>query len=209
MKIRCGLAMILIAGSTVHADSLGEAAKREEERREKAKHASPAPEPKVIHIEDLGAPSGKDGKGTFNPAAGSAKGADGTSGGAATVRSSGSASAGGSGDNTEVDRKRIAARRQLEASYAAIAAAASSLEQIGRDYDGRGCEQAKTTPTCARLLKTGVTYALSIAVAMDRAEEAARMGWLSPGEVRATRERYNMTASYWDRLVSLVSRYLH
>jgi len=42
---------------------------------------------------------------------------------------------------------------------------------------------------------------------MEEAEEAARQGWLNPGEVRAVRQRYGMDDSFWDQLVSMVRQY--
>jgi hypothetical protein len=42
---------------------------------------------------------------------------------------------------------------------------------------------------------------------MEDAEEAARQGWLSPGDVRAMRQRYGMDDSFWDKLADVVHRF--
>jgi hypothetical protein len=48
---------------------------------------------------------------------------------------------------------------------------------------------------------------MSIAASMEDAEDAARQGWLVPGDVRAMRERYGMSSSFWDELVRLVHQH--
>ena len=42
---------------------------------------------------------------------------------------------------------------------------------------------------------------------MENAEEAARQGWLNPGDVRAVRQRYGMDDALWDKLVRYVHQY--
>src|SRR4029453_9640365 len=70
MKAWGWVALIPILGTLASAESLGDAAKRERERREKAKLAGTPT--KVIHEEDLVTGPGKGAKGTFNPRPGAA-----------------------------------------------------------------------------------------------------------------------------------------
>lgn len=209
MKAWGCVAILAIFASQGHADSLGEAAKREQERREKAKHDGASPAPKVIHEEELVAGSGKDGKGTFNPAAGSASGP-------AVSRSAPPGAnpiLGGPGNNnTEVDQLRLAARSRLESSYQRIAAMASTFMAAIREYLGsaRCTTQVEVgTQRCTDLYRTIGTMGVSIGTEMEQAEESARTGWLNPGEVRAMREKHGMSDSFWDELVRVVNQYRH
>ena len=63
------------------------------------------------------------------------------------------------------------------------------------------------TSRCQALAARIERLAISIGVGMEEAEEAARQGWLNPGEVRAVRQRYGMDDSFWDQLVSMVQQY--
>ena len=51
------------------------------------------------------------------------------------------------------------------------------------------------------------TLAMSIGTSMEDAEDAARQGWLTPGEVRDARQRHGMDDPFWDRLVRVVHQY--
>jgi hypothetical protein len=208
MKAWGCVAIFAIFATQGHADSLGEAAKREQERREKTKHEGTAAPPKVIHEEELVAGSGKDSKGTFNQGTGGGSGGGGGSK-AASPGASPSPSPSGPGDNTEVDQLRLAGRRRLESSYEAISGMASNFVGAVHEYLGSGCAAGAGTDRCIYLYQTIGTLGVSIATEMEQAEEGARTGWLNPGEVRAMREKYRMSSSYWDELVRLVNEYRH
>ncbi|PYQ05352.1 MAG: hypothetical protein DMF83_15615 [Acidobacteria bacterium] len=200
------VAVLSILGSLAYAESLGDVAKRERERREKKKQQGT--ETKVIHDEDLAAAPGKDSKGTFNPGTGFATG-QGSAGASASAKSSAAllpstSSSSGSGDITEVDFRRAGARQRLESSYATIAETAWSLVEAFREYAGCGEIPSRR---CLSLATTVESLAMSVGASMEDAEEAARQGWLDPGEVRAVRHRYGMDDSFWDKLVSVVHQY--
>ena len=83
---------------------------------------------------------------------------------------------------------------------------AQSLLQAVQRYQNHRCEDLPTSDCEGMLIVVG-KLAISIGIAMDDAEEAARQGWLNPGEVRAMRQRYGMDDSMWDQLVGLVHKY--
>jgi len=203
MKAWAWLAAVSILGSIAHAESLGEVAKRERERREKNKRQGT--ETKVINDDDLTAGRDKDSKGTFNPGAGLATGRGGAGASGPSKGStppSPSASPAGGDAVTEVDVRRAGARQRLESSYEKIAGEAWSLAEAVKQYASCG-----ETSRCQALAVRIERLAISIGVGMEEAEEAARQGWLNPGEVRAVRQRYGMDDSFWDQLVSMVRQY--
>ena len=208
MKAWVWVALIPILGTLANAESLGDAAKRERERREKTKQAGT--QTKVIHEEDLVTGPGKEAKGTFNPRTGAVgrggdAGASGPPKGSASPPPSTSSSFGdGSGPVTEVDARRDAARRRLDSSYADIAGMAWSFIQAVREYETCVNMQLNLTQHCRALANRIETSARAIAASMEEAEDAARQGWLPPGEVRDMRRRYRMDDSFWDELVALV-----
>jgi hypothetical protein len=208
MKAWAWVAVLSILGALAYGESLGDVAKRERERREKKKQQGTATETKVIHDEDLGAPPGKDSKGTFNPATGFATGR-GSAGASEPSKSAtplppSTSSSSDSSSITEVDVRRSGARQRLESSYAAIAGTAWSLVQAVAQYAGCGEIPSRR---CQSLVATIESLAMSVGASMEDAEEAARQGWLNPGEVRAVRQRYGMDDSFWDKLVSVVHQY--
>jgi hypothetical protein len=202
------VAVLSVLGSFASAESLGDLAKRESARREKKKQPGAATEAKVIHDDDLLAAPAKDSKGAFNPGTGFASG-QGSPAASASPKGSvplptSTSSSDGSGGMTEVDVMRAGARQRLESSYQRIAETASSLMQAVQDYTGRG---ELTTKRCQALLITIGSLAMSVGAGMEDAEEAARQGWLNPGEVRAVRQRYGMDDAFWDKLVRVVHQY--
>jgi hypothetical protein len=50
---------------------------------------------------------------------------------------------------------------------------------------------------------------VKIAADMDQADDDARRGSLTPGDVRRMRAAYGMDNSYWDRLVRFVQQHRH
>ena len=195
-------AVVLMVGSMAQADSLGELAKRERERREKQKEQQgTSVETRVIRDEDLAAAAGRDSKGTFNPGSGFASGWP-----TASPSPSPSSSPGSTGSVTQIDATRAAARERLETSYQKISEMAQSLLQEVQRYQAQKCEDMPRRD-CQGLLIVIGKLAISIGITMDDAEEAARQGWLNPGEVRAMRQRYGMDDAMWDKLVSLVHTY--
>jgi hypothetical protein len=202
MKASAWMAIFPILGSMVYADSLADAARRERERREKNKGTAEAT---VIREEELVAGRGQASKGTFSSAAASATDAaepDAALPAASTETSGGSSPAG-------ADATRAAARRRLEQSYAAIAQNAFALMRAVQLYQGcQGPQQTDAMQSSCRQKLLGIgSLAFAIGARMQDAEEAARQGWLSPGEVRDARRRYRMDDSYWDQLVTLVRTY--
>jgi hypothetical protein len=196
MKAWVWVALIPILGTLANGESLGDAAKRERERREKTKQAGT--QTKVIHEEDLVTGPGKEAKGTFNPRTGAvARGGD--AGASGPPKGSD-----GKDPLTEVDARRDAARRRLESSYADIAGMAWSFIQAVREYQVCVNMQLSLTQHCRALATRIETSARAIAASMEEAEDAARQGWLPPGEVRDMRRRYRMDDSFWDELVALV-----
>jgi len=205
MKAWGWVALIPILGTLASAESLGDAAKRERERREKTKQAGTPT--RVIHEEDLVTGPGKSAKGTFNPRTGSRGGDAGSSGppkGSASPLPSASSFGEGSAPLSEVDAKRDAARRRLESSYGDIARMAWSFIRAVREYET--CAKALITMTeyCRVLAGRIESSARAIAASMEEAEDAARQGWLPPGDVRDVRRRYGMDDAFWDELVTLV-----
>jgi hypothetical protein len=195
-------AVVLMLGTMAQADSLGELATRERERREKQKQQQgTSVETRVIRDEDLAAAAGKDAKGTFNPGSGFASGRP-----TASPSPSPSSPPGSTGSVTEVDATRSAARQRLETSYQRISEMAQSLMQAVQHYQSQRCEDMPRSD-CQGLLIVIGRLAISIGITMDDAEEAARQGWLNPGEVRAMRQRYGMDDANWDKLVRLVHTY--
>jgi hypothetical protein len=208
MKAWAWVATLSILGSLAYAESLGDVAKRERERREKRKQQGSETESKVIHDEDLAAAPGKDSKGTFNPGTGFATGR-GSAGASEPSKisaplSPSTSSSSDSGGVTEVDVRRAGARQRLESSYASIAGTAWSLMQAISEYAGCGKIPSRR---CLSLAATIESLAMSVGASMEDAEDAARQGWLAPGEVRATRQRYGMEDSFWDKLVSVVHQH--
>ncbi len=208
MKAWTALAMIPFLGSLAEADSLGAAAKRERERREKK---GPAPV-KVIGDEELAAGTGPGAKGTSNPSAGSPSAGSASApaprGGARGGRSDVAGPAGAT--VTEVDSRRAAARQRLDAAYARISAVAGQLVEAVERYrrcQGLPVDSNSPTSSCGPQLEDIGMMAIAVGAGMSDAEEAARQGWLSPGEVRDARQRYGMEDTYWDKLVSLVAQY--
>lgn len=200
MKAWGWMAVVSILSLPAYADSLGDVAKREQERREKKKQQqSPPAGTRVIRDEDLTAAPGKDAKGTFNPGSGFASGRT-------TPSPSPSSPPNGGGPVTQVDALRAGARQRLESSYARISGTAQSLAQAVLQYQAQKCEDMPTTRCHGLLIAVG-KLAMSVGASMEDAEEAARLGWLNPGEVRAVRQRYGMDDAMWDRLVGLVHKY--
>lgn len=198
MKVWVWFAMVPILGSLAHAESLADAAKRERERREKKK----ATETKVIGEEELVAGPGGKAKGTYTPATGSA-----SEGPKAVVTPPSPSSKGEVGERpTEVDNRRKAARERLDASYETIRETAWSLMQAVHQY-GQCNEPAIPPRDCQALLVRVGKLALSVGASMEDAEDAARQGWLTPGDVRDARQRHGMDDSFWDRLVRAVHQY--
>lgn len=205
MKAWGWVPILLLTGSMASAQSLGEVAERERERREKDKQAGA--KPKVIDSDGLATRTGKDAKGTFNPVAGSTRGGTGAAS-PAPASSPPTTTTMKEGGRTDVDRQRAAAMESLVASYAAIAATARDFLQVAQHYNDRcaGGSQA-TTDSCLALGRTADRLAIAVADAMTQAEDAARQGWLPPGEVRAVRQRFNMDQAWWDELVRLVRQH--
>lgn len=200
MKAWGWVAVATILGLPAYADSLGEVAKREQERREKKKQQEGTPAgTRVIRDEDLAAASGKGAKGTFNPGSGFASAR-------ATPSASPSSPPGGGGSVTQVDALRAGARQHLESSYQRISETARSLMQAVQQYQSQSCGDMPTARCQALLVGIG-KLAILVGVSMEDAEEAARHGWLNPGEVRAMRQRYGMDDALWDKLVAIVHRY--
>lgn len=191
------MAVVSILSGPAYADSLGDVAKREQERREKKKQQQGTPaETRVIREEELAAAPGKDAKGTFNPGSGFAS---------APARPSPSPSAGVGVAVSAVDAIRAGARERLESTYATIAGSAQSLLEAVGEY--QRCVNP-AIPRCRSLGITIATLSIRVATSMEEAEDAARQGWLAPGEVRAMRQRYGMDDAAWDSLVRLVQQYL-
>ena len=92
--------------------------------------------------------------------------------------------------SSEVDARRAAARERLEATYEQCAAPGPDANK-----------------SCQTSLAEIGNLALSIGVSMEHAEDAARQGWLAPGEVRDCRRRHGMGDSFWDELVRAVNQY--
>src|SRR5712691_4194026 len=197
MKAWGWVVVVSILSSPTYADSLGDVAKREQERREKKKRQGPQTETKVIHDEDLLAAPGKDSKGTFSPGTGFVSGR-------ASRLPAPSSSPSSSGGTTEVDVIRAGARQRLESSYERIGEIAQSLVQAVVEYQQCG---EPATSRCRSLVITIENLAMSVGLSMEDAEEAARQGWLNPGDVRAVRQRYGMDDALWDKLVRYVHQY--
>jgi hypothetical protein len=206
MKTWGWVAVLSILGSLANAESLGDLAKRERERREKKKQQGAESGAKVIHDDDLLAAPAKDSKGTFSPGTGfaSGRGSPSTSGKSSVPLPAPTSSPSGNGGMTEVDVLRAGARQRLESSYQKIAETAWALGQAIRDYQACGVMMADR---CQSLLVTVGNLAMAVGAGMEDAEEAARQGWLHPGEVRAVRQRYGMDDAFWDKLVSEVRQY--
>jgi hypothetical protein len=197
MKASVWLVVVPIMGSMAQAESLGDAAKRERERREKKGGVVKAP---VIREEELVAGPGKAAKGTFNPAAGPVGGR------ANKDLKQPSSPSESDGPLTEVDNRRAAARGRLEASYETIRETAGSLMHAVSQYGP--CEGVIPVSTsCDARLRHIWKLAMSVGLSMEDAEEAARQGWLAPGDVRDARQRYGMDDAFWDELVRLVHQY--
>ena len=200
MSIWGWMAVVSILSGPAYADSLGEVAKHEQERREKKKQQQGTPaETRVIRDEDLAAAPAKDSKGTFNPGSGFASAR-------ATPPASPSSPPPSSGSITQVDVLRAGARQRLESTYASIRERAQSLAQAVQQYQNQNCKHMPTAECQVLLIVIG-KLAMAVGAGMEDAEEAARQGWLNPGEVRAMRQRYGMDDAMWDKLVGLVQKY--
>jgi hypothetical protein len=201
------IVLVPMLGSLAYADSLADAARRERERREKTKGAARVT---VIGDEELAAGPRKGSKGTFNPAAGvTAEATPEVS--LAPASSTQSAEPGDAAEAPgQVEAMRAAARSRLEASYSAMGQAYADLKEAARQHE-RECRgpqpDSRTTNACRQRLIDLAGLAVAVAVHMDEAAEAARQGWLSPGEVRDARRRHGMDEAEWDRLSALVRQY--
>ena len=218
MRAWAALLTIPFLASVAEADSLAAAAQRERERREKGGKAPV----KVIGDEDLAAGPGATSKGTYNASPGSP-----SSSGSASAPSSRTGARGPSGAArggsteaagveapgaplSEVDSKRVAARQRLDAAYSRISSIADQLIAAAEQYrrcQGLPVDSTATVNNCGPQLEDIGMIAIAVGVGMADAEEAARQGWLSPGEVRAARQKYGMEDAEWDQLVSLVAQY--
>jgi hypothetical protein len=200
MKAWAWMAVVPILSSLAHAESLGDVAQREHERRAKTRDV---PRATLIREEELVAGPGKASRGTFNPAVGPAiirPKAD-------VAPPAASSTANGGGARTEVDNRRAAARDRLEASYEMIRDTAWSLMQAIAQYEQCRGPVIPANKSCeAQLFHIGF-LALSVAARMEDAEDAARQGWLTPGDVRDARRRHGMDDSFWDALVRAVAQY--
>jgi hypothetical protein len=203
MKAWASVAMVLILGPLAHAESLGNVAKRERERREKKRDGVQAP---VIGEQELvaGPGPGKASKGTFNPAAGTTGGR--TKPAVAPPATTSTASPGVL--RSDVDVKRAAARDRLEEAYDKIRDVAAVLLQAISDYEQCSVQVIPASKSCeAQLIHIG-NLAMAVAAGMEDAEDAARQGWLTPGDVRDARRSHGMADSFWDALVRAVRKYL-
>jgi hypothetical protein len=200
-------AFLSLACVGVHAQSLGEAARREQERRLKNKDARV--EVKTLNNESLKTVPRKEG--TPDREAG------GTASSAAPADAPGTTPAAAAAPErsapTEVDGRREAARPRLESAYERISALRDRTERLVAQYQGV-CETnvlAASHPDspspCTRLFLEIGLMGLAIGAAMEDADEIARTGWLLPGDVRAVRERHGMDRSAWDRLAALARKY--
>jgi hypothetical protein len=101
----------------------------------------------------------------------------------------------------------VTARARLESTYDRIRDMATQFwEDIVR-Y--RSCSSADIpqSKTCIALLSDIERLAIAIGTSMEDAEDAARQGWLTPGEVRDARSTHGMDHSFWDELVRFVHQY--
>jgi hypothetical protein len=200
MKAWAWMVVVPLVGTLAHAESLGDVAKRERERREKKGEAAQA---KVIREDDLVARVGGAGSGgTFSGAVGSTAGRT----NAGTTKPSSAPAENKTGPITEVEAKRLAARERLEASYESIRDTAGLLWQAITQYVP--CEGViPVSLSCQARFRHVLALAWSIGASMADAEDAARQGWLNPGEVRDARRRHGMNDSSWDDLVREVQKY--
>jgi hypothetical protein len=204
------LAVLAVAGRLASEESLGDAAKRERERREKGKGS----ESRVIQEQDLHAPSPKDSKGTFS---GGSPAADPTSAAVdprPVVPSSTGVIPWGvsatptpppAGGNPEVDATQAAARARLRRSYQKVAAYAKALGQAVRDFE----DCPTINEQCHRRLVKAQGLAQSVSAEIAEADEAARQGWLPPGDLRAAREEQGLHDAAWEQLLGWVQQYKH
>lgn len=216
MKSVAWAVLFVVVTSWAGAESLADAARRERERREKNK--TEGVEAKVVDSDELARTQTKKGKGTVNyGTAGDGSGPGptsvytGSSSSSSSMPSSASkspessSSKGYDSANPELEGKRRQAHADLEAYYQQISSVADKLVTDVDQYL-KGC--AKTASEhCSRLSDEIGHNAVYVANAMEKAEEAARVGWLQPGDVTAMRTKYGMDDGSWDRLVRIVQKY--
>ena len=218
-------ALLLCAGPAALArgESLGDAAKRERERREKNKDQRI--ESRVLDDSDLAAAPGDGGKGTFN---------EGTTGGGKTSPpeepppSSAPAppnapgagqpllpplgSAGGTllepaprESRSSDDYRRDAARSALHSAYSSMASSAARLVKEAKDYEGctTGAASGSRCTTVARNL---TRLATSLFASMEAAEALAQAGRVTPGEARHIQDHCGCGVD-WSAAERLVHQY--
>jgi hypothetical protein len=198
MSARGIFIVIALCGTVAHAESLGEAARRERERRAQDPQAG---REKVIGGDDLTAAPRDGGRGTFTAASGSALPAPPPA--AASSR--------------ELDQTRAAARRQLDASCARLAPLGHALTQQAAAYEacmvrpmsakGKNADPMAQEAKCAPIRAKAQSLAVRLSAGLDDLESSARRAWLQPGEVRAARERHGLDGRAWTDVERAINRY--
>jgi hypothetical protein len=210
------LLAFLTSQAPLQATSLGEAAKRERERREKNK--ADGVEVKVISADDLAEVPSDGGKGTYN---------EGTNGAPArrpSESSSGATAANPSTEGSSADRsplvldsapgrdkrsaappKPSAAMSDLISAYRNMASSAKSLIDNAKAYEG--CDSGMVSgSTCTGVATTLTRLAKSLAHDLERAEQTAREGGVTPGEIRVAQSRCDCGVDF-DHVARLVQKY--
>jgi hypothetical protein len=214
-------ALLVCAGPTAlaHGESLGDAAKRERERREKNKEQQI--ELRVLDDSDLAAAPSDGGKGTFN---------EGTTGGRKPSPPEGAPppsapmppDAPGTGSpllppgggalldapqapRSSGDYRRDSARNALYSAYRSMASSAARLVKDAKEY--QGCTTSTVSGSrCVSLARNLTRLATSLSDSMEAAEALAHAGRVTPGEVRETQERCGSGVD-WSAAERLINQY--
>jgi hypothetical protein len=213
-------ALLVCAGpaALAHGASLGDAAKRERERRDKNKEQGI--EVRVLDASDLAAAPSDGGKGTFNE--GTTGGKTSPPEGAPPPSAPMTPSVPGAGSpllpgatlldpapqapRASDDYRRDSARNAVSSAYRSMASSAARLVKDAKEYQG-GCTTGTASGSrCTTLARNLTRLATSLSDSMEAAEALAQAGRVTPGEVREIQERCGCDVD-WSAAERLINQY--
>lgn len=184
-------ACIVLAWGLAWAQGLGDAARKEQERR--GRNKDKGVEARSFSDADLSGVGGT-ASGT-QPAVSGANDA---------ARPEAEASAPSRGSS--VDSTRAAGRRQLDSLYGRIAGQAGALVAQAREFVAAECDRGQGDECNARAAALE-RLACAVGQNLEAADDLGRRAWLSPGEVRELRDRHGLEDDIWYQISRLSNQY--
>jgi len=195
MRFVLAVAGVALAVGLASAQGLGDAARKEQERRQKN------------HEKGVAARAFSD---TDLRAGGAASSTEETTSSSADVsephaRREGDRPSTSSGSGP-VDGARAAGRRRLDALYGQIASQANALVAEARGYTASGCDKGTGAECQTRAASLG-RLACAVGQNLEAADDLGRQAWLQPGEVRELRDRHGLEDDLWYEISRLSNTY--